>query len=76
MEKKYFSPHPNPLLKGEGEKTVVVCKTEPDYIYNIISGEHLGKGAEITALSAIGQPEQFYKFLEDDYKIKDKITKS
>lgn len=51
-----------------------LCKVEPDYVYNIISGEHLEKGSEITALSAIGQPEQFYKFLENDYKIKDKIT--
>ena len=51
-----------------------VGKVEPDYVYNIISGEHLEKGTEITALSAIGQPEQFYTFLENDYKIKDKIT--
>ena len=34
----------------------------------------MSKGEEITALSAIGQPEQFYKFLEKDYIIKDKIT--
>lgn len=51
-----------------------VAKVEPDYVYNIISGEHLEKGAEITALSAIGQPEQFYQFLEKDYIIKEKIT--
>ena len=51
-----------------------LCKIEPDYAYNIISGEHLEKGAEITAISAIGQPEQFYKFLETDYRIKNKIT--
>ena len=51
-----------------------VAKVEPDYVYNIISGEHLEKGSEITALSAIGQPEQFYQFLENDYKIKEKIT--
>ena len=25
-------------------------------------------------MSAIGQPEQFYKFLEGDYKIKQKIS--
>lgn len=50
-----------------------LCKVEPDYVYNIISGEHLENGAEITALSAIGQPEQFYQFLKD-YKIKEKIT--
>ena len=61
------------LTKKQGVETIV-CKTEPDYVFNIISGEHLGKGAEITAISAIGQPEQFYKFLENDYQIKDKIT--
>lgn len=61
------------LQKKQGVKTLV-CKIEPDYAYNIISGEHLEKGSEITALSAIGQPEQFYKFLEPDYKIKEKIT--
>ena len=52
----------------------LICKIEPDYAYNIISGEHLEKGAEITAVSAIGQPEQFYKFMENDYKIRDKFT--
>lgn len=61
------------IAKKQGVKTLI-CKTEPDYVYNIISGEHLDKGCEITALSAIGQPEQFYRFLEDDYIIKDKIT--
>ena len=61
------------MEKKQGIKTFV-CKVEPDYCYNIISGEHLDEGVEITALSAIGQPEQFYKFLEKSYKIKDKIT--
>lgn len=61
------------MQKKQGIKATV-CKVEPDYAYNIISGEHLQNGAEIIALSAIGQPEQFYKFLEKDYKIKEKIT--
>lgn len=61
------------MQKKQGIKTTV-CKIEPDYAYNIISGEHLQNGAEIIALSAIGQPEQFYKFLEKDYNIKEKIT--
>ena len=61
------------ISKKQGIDTVL-CKTEPDYVYNIISGEHLIKGTEITALSAIGQPEQFYKFLDGDYVIKDKVT--
>lgn len=51
-----------------------IAKVEPDYVYNIVSGEHLAKDSEITALSAIGQPEQFYNFLEPDFKIKNKIT--
>lgn len=59
--------------KKQGVKTLV-GKVEPDYVYNIISGEHLEKGSEVTALSAIGQPEQFYAFLEKDYNIKEKIT--
>lgn len=67
MEKKFFKNSGN-------EKHVILCKTEPDYVYNIITGEHLEKGAEVTLISAIGQPEQFYKFLEGDYIIKDKIT--
>ena len=73
MEKK-TAPSPQPSPVGRGSYRVLLCKTEPDYVYNIITGEHLEKGCEITALSAIGQPEQFYQFLENDYKIKEKIT--
>ena len=61
------------MQKKQGIKTTV-CKVEPDYAYNIISGEHSQNGVDIIALSAIGQPEQFYKFLEKDYNIKEKIT--
>ena len=61
------------MEKKQGIKTFI-AKVEPDYAYSIITGEHLESGAEVTAISAIGQPEQFYKFLEKDYKIKSKIT--
>ena len=61
------------MEKKQGVKTLL-CKTEPDCVYNIITGEHLEKGCEITALSAIGQPEQFYQFLESDYKVKEKLS--
>ena len=50
----------------------LVCKTEPDYIYNIKTGEKLQNNSEITALCAIGQPQQFYAFLKD-YNIKQTI---
>ncbi len=49
-----------------------VCYTEPDYVYNIKTDEHLNEGAEATALCAIGQPKQFYAFL-NNYKIKQTI---
>ena len=61
------------MTKKQGIPTFT-AKVEPDYVYNIVSGEHLDKGTEVTALSAIGQPEQFYAFLEKDYKIKNKVT--
>ena len=60
------------INKKQGVNTTV-CKIEPDYIYNIVSGEHLQKGEEVTAICAIGQPEQFYKFLSD-YKIKETVS--
>lgn len=63
------------LAKIMGKKMKVqtsVCYTEPDFIYNIKTGERLADGAEITALCAIGQPKQFYDFL-GNYKIKQTI---
>lgn len=53
--------------------STTVCKIEPDVIYNIKTGEILPQNSEITALCAIGQPEQFFAFLLN-YKIKDKIS--
>ena len=50
-----------------------VCKTEPDYVYDVKSGEKLADGADVTAMCAIGQPEQFYNFLEN-FNIREKVT--
>ena len=61
-------------LKDKENIPILLCKTEPDYVYNIITGEHLLKNSVVTAVSAIGQPEQFYKFVEKDYNIKEKRT--
>lgn len=49
-----------------------ICKTEPDYIYNIKTGKRLPLESEITAICAIGQPGQFFDFLKD-YKVKEMI---
>ena len=45
-----------------------ICYTEPDFVYNIKTGEKLPEGTEAVALCAIGQPKQFYDFL-NNYKI-------
>lgn len=44
-----------------------LCYTEPDYIYNIKTGERLEEGTAITAICAIGQPQQFFDFLNGYY---------
>lgn len=48
---------------------VLICTTEPDYIYNIKSSEKLASGEAVNAMCAIGQPEQFFRFLSDKYEI-------
>ena len=60
------------MEKKQGISTFV-AKVEPDYAYNIITGELLPKDTTVTALSAIGQPEQFYQFLKD-YDVVQTVT--
>lgn len=74
LDKKFMRDRKSAHNAENSSATTLLCRVEPDYCYNIISGEHLSAGAEITALSAIGQPEQFYKFLEKDYKLVNKVT--
>jgi tetraacyldisaccharide 4'-kinase len=62
------------ILGKKLNKPTCVCNTEPDYIYNTVSGEKLASGEAITALCAIGQPEQFFRFLSDKYEIINKVT--
>ena len=50
-----------------------VCYTEPDYVYNIKTGQRLMEGLEVTAMCAIGQPQQFYDFLAD-FDVKNTVT--
>lgn len=49
-----------------------ICYTEPDFVYNIKTGEKLPERTEAVALCAIGQPKQFYDFL-NNYKISQTI---
>ena len=61
------------IMSKRNSAPSVVCYSEPECVYNVKNGEYLQKGAEITALCAIGQPEQFFKFLKD-YTITNQIT--
>ncbi len=45
----------------------------PDGVYNIKTGAELPPGASVTAVSAIGQPQQFYDLLRD-YKVVQTLT--
>lgn len=53
------------ILAKKLQKDVRVCRVEPDVIYNIKTNEILDKSEPVTALCAIGQPEQFFAFLKD-----------
>jgi tetraacyldisaccharide 4'-kinase len=48
----------------------LVCYNEPDYVYNIKNGQRLMDGMDVTAMCAIGQPQQFYDFLTNFNVIK------
>lgn len=60
------------IMSKKMKVKTTVCNTEPDYVYNIKTGEKLADNSEITAICAIGQPKQFYQFL-NNYKIKQAI---
>lgn len=62
------------VMSKKLKKDAVVCKMEPDYLYNIFLPEdRLPQGEKALAFSAIGQPKQFYEFLKD-YLIVKKVT--
>ena len=61
------------IMSKKMKVSTQVCYTEPDYVYNIKTHQHLPADVEITALCAIGQPEQFFNFLKH-YNIKEKIV--
>lgn len=56
-------------LKNKFKKDIYLCKLVPQAAYNILTGEPLNKDTRIMAFSAIGQPESFYNFLKNDYKL-------
>lgn len=56
-------------LKDRFKKPVYLCKIIPEVVYNIVNKSILEKNSKIIAFSAIGQPKEFYAFLQKDYKL-------
>lgn len=53
------------------KKETTICYTEPDSVYNIFETQtSLASGEKVVAFSAIGQPQQFYQFLQNYNVIK------
>ncbi len=56
-------------LRKKFKRPVFLCNMVPQEVYNIKTGMNLEKQNEIFAFSAIAQPQQFYDFLDHDYKL-------
>lgn len=61
------------IMRKRLKLSTSVCYTEPDYVYDIKNGQRLMEGLAVTAMCAIGQPQQFYDFLKD-YQVVNTIT--
>lgn len=56
------------------EEKTFVCNVVPSYTYNIKTTEVLPLKADVFAMCAIGQPEQFYNFVQQKFNLLDTIT--
>lgn len=56
------------------EEKTFVCNVVPGYTYNIKTSEVLPLKSDVTAICAIGQPEQFYAFVKQKFNLIRTIT--
>lgn len=61
-------------LEKKHKKPVYLCKMIPDNCTSIKNGETLPKMISVVAFCAIGQPDDFYKFIQKDYNLIDTKT--
>lgn len=54
-------------VKSRFDKPVFLCKMQPDISYNIKNNEKLYKGASVLAFCAIGQPNEFFDFVKENF---------
>lgn len=52
-------------LRERFKRPVFLCNMVPQYVYNIKTGVWLDKPNDVFAFSAVGQPQQFYDFLQN-----------
>ena len=62
------------VIEFAEELNAQICDAGPAEVYNIKTGVHLPNDVEAVAVCAIGQPEQFFKFLSPRFIIRDKIV--
>ena len=53
---------------------IYICNLVPGVTYNIKTSEILPLNSDVTAVCAIGQPEQFYNFVKQKFNLKNTIT--
>lgn len=68
------SKHYDDVVSFAKELNAVICDAAPGEVYNITTGTKLADNVTITAMCAIGQPEQFFNFLSPIYNIANKIV--
>ena len=61
-------------VKERFNKPVFLCKMQPDISYNIKNNEILYKGASVLAFCAIGQPNEFFDFVKENFYLTATMT--
>lgn len=62
------------VFQSFDEDKTFVCNVVPGYTYNIKTLEVLPLKSDVTAMCAIGQPEQFYDFVKQKFNIIKTVT--
>ena len=62
------------IFEAFDEEKTFVCNVTPGYTYNIKTTEVLPLKTDVTAVCAIGQPEQFFAFVRQKFNLIREIT--
>lgn len=62
------------IFENFDEDKTFVCNVVPSYTYNIKTTEVLPLKSDVTAICAIGRPEQFYSFVKQKFNLINEIT--